>query len=639
MGGMGVIKFIKIIFLWLFLSPSIFAATYYIAATGGDDGNDGLSSGAPIATFTHAYTHLTAGDTLILLDGTYSSSLAPTISGTEGNPITFQAQNRGQAIIKPSSNANAILVYSTAAAVRGYLTFDGLIARSTGEYSAIRVASDDNVNESQMVNNIIIKNTGAYGSAQETNTVVFDIGNNARDCLFEDVWAYGRGRKAMQVFGSLRITVRRAVLRYDYWEGDSYKPNDPRGVFSGYNTQYSVFENIIALDSAPTPPGYTADRSNFTSSGNDNTALVSGSSHNTYRGLLGLNGYGNNLEINGGSGNPNHSNTFKDLIGWGSQYYGINFQGNDDGSIVTYSTMGRNGLTGFRMDPYPSQPITDAVIENNLSYDNGGYGYYYNVNEISSFANNSGISNSDADLEASYAPTIDYIVQPTMVSGHERGATMYYRYVDGTLTETKLWPWPNEDLIKDNMCNATDLAESHRVSSNGTNWEPGWCASEDTLTKYIWEYLGNEIPADIYTDETAPTASSASILADGTRVRLVASENVQFGAGGTGGGALTGCSGGATTLGTPSANGSYVEWPITNRTVYKGETSCVLAYTQPTDGLQDTAATPNDMATFADLAVTTTNAPATPSGTSTASANNLNGSSAFSNTNGSTTTN
>lgn len=140
-------------------------------------------------------------------------------------------------------------------------------------------------------------------------------------------------------------------------------------------------------------------------------------------------------------------------------------------------------------------------------------------------------------------------------------------------------------------------------------------------------------------DETAPTASSASILADGTHVRLNTSEAVQFGAGGTGGGAMTGCSGGVTTLGTPSANGSYVEWPITNRTVYKDETSCVLAYTQPTDGLQDTATTPNDMATFADLEVTTNNGPALSVGTPSASMSNSNGSSAFSNTNGFTTSN
>jgi hypothetical protein len=187
----------------------------------------------------------------------------------------------------------------------------------------------------------------------------------------------------------------------------------------------------------------------------------------------------------------------------------------------------------------------------------------------------------------------------------------------------------------------TDPANEDFTLQSGS---PAIEAGYDTSAIVVKDFFGNDrtVPLNIgiyegiTVDETAPTAVSASILADGTHVRLIASENVQFGAGGTGGGALTGCSGGATTLGTPSANGSYVEWPITNRTVYKGETSCVLAYTQPTDGLQDTAETPNDMATFADLEVTTTNAPALSVGTPTASVSNSNGSSAASNTNGST---
>lgn len=187
---------------------------------------------------------------------------------------------------------------------------------------------------------------------------------------------------------------------------------------------------------------------------------------------------------------------------------------------------------------------------------------------------------------------------------------------------------------------STDAASADflKIDASNNSIEAGY----DLSATFTTDYWGTTrtVPFDIgaheqsIIDETAPTAVSASILADGTHVRLVASENVQFGAGGTGGGALTGCSGGATTLGTLSVNGSYVEWTITSRTVYKGETSCVLAYTQPTDGLQDTSE--NDMATFDDLAVATTNAPALSTGTPTASMSNSNGNSSASNSNGST---
>jgi hypothetical protein len=500
-GGLGVIKFIKIILLWLLFSPSIFAATYYIAATGGNDGNDGLSSGAPIATFTHAYTHLTAGDTLILLNGTYTIALAPLISGTTGNPITFQGQTYGSVYIDPSSAGSAIAVHSNNETPVGYLTFQNIIARGNGEYPAVNVNGSDDATEINMVHNIIMQKVGAFGSAQETNTAVFSIGNNARDCLFEDIFSYGRGRKALQAFGSLRITIRRAVIRYDYWEGDSYIPTDPRDEFSGYNTEDSIFEDIIAIDSAPTPSGYSGDRNIFTSSGNATPANVTRSAGNKYFGLLAMNcNYGNGIEINGGSSeDPNYNNAFKDIIIWNPQYYGINVYNNDDLSNVTYSTVYSAGLRGFVVNPSPASPVTNVTMQYNFSYNNANGDMY---GAETTYSNNTCIG-TGCNTEPSYAPTMTYVVQPAMVEGHERGGTMDYRYVDGTLTGTRLWPWPEEDVIRDNMCNATDLAESNRVSGNGAGWEPSWCASTDTLTTFVWEYAGGTIPEDIYDDSPA----------------------------------------------------------------------------------------------------------------------------------------
>lgn len=485
----------------LFFVTSAWSATYYISPTGSDSAN-GLSTSAPIATFSHSYALLSPGDTLIIMDGTYNESLAPKVSGTSGSPITFQAENRGQAILQMASSSNAILVWSTSTITTSYITIDGLIARSYGEYGAIKVGSDDNVTETQMTNNIIIKNTGAFGSANLTNLTAFSIGNNARDSLFEDVWSYGFGRKAMQVFGSLRITVRRAVLRYDYWDGSGYKPNDPRVTFSGYNTQDSVFENIIIMDSAPTPSGRSGDRHAFVASGNETPAIVSNSARNKYFGLLAIDNYGTGIEINGGTGDPGEDIEFKDIIIWNQESSGINLFDNDDGSKISFVTSGNNGSNGIRVNPSPNYTIANEVITNCLAINNTKYGFYYGGG-VTTFINNSATENTyGGEIESSYAPTINYLIKPTMVSGHERGGTMIYQYVDGSLTGTKLWPWANEILIKQHMCNSTDLATSGRVSSNGEGWEPAWCASGKTLTTYVWEYLGNKIPSDIYGNET-----------------------------------------------------------------------------------------------------------------------------------------
>ena len=64
--------------------------------------------------------------------------------------------------------------------------------------------------------------------------------SRVRDSLFEDVWAYGFGRKAVQIYGSIRINVRRMIARYDFWDGAEYKPNDPRIGFAIYNSRDGI---------------------------------------------------------------------------------------------------------------------------------------------------------------------------------------------------------------------------------------------------------------------------------------------------------------------------------------------------------------------------------------------------------------
>jgi len=60
---------------------------------------------------------------------------------------------------------------------------------------------------------------------------------------------------------------------------------------------------------------------------------------------------------------------------------------------------------------------------------------------------------------------------------------------------TSMWPFPYENSIKAKMA---------AYSATGISGQRGFCAgnsldgSPQTLTKYIWEYLGNQIPPNIY---------------------------------------------------------------------------------------------------------------------------------------------
>lgn len=504
-------KHILTIFLVCFCYNIASAATYYISPTG-NDSNNGLSIEAPLATFAHAQTHLIPGDNLILMDGTYTEALNVTITGTTGNQITFQAQNRGMAIIEPSTANNSLSIRSSDGNKIEYITVDGIIFRGNGNYSTVIVGHIANLAaEADMGGHYILKNIGAFGSNNLTNGAVVAIGQ-ATDVLVEDAFAYGFGRKAFQTYGSLRLTVRRFVARYDFWDGDLYNKNDPRIGFGIYNSHDGLYENIISLDNAPDPTAAltidgvarnSASKAAFALEGNVSTTVaILGAQDNIIKGILGINTYGNGL----GSGNgiyssgvstgQNSGNTIVDAIFAGNAGSGYNFLNQTINNSVSYMTSMNNSRYGLYIG---SSAVTGNIFSQFVVKSNTLEGVRNNAGEVNTISTYSSLLNdSEAAIESDYSPTLDYIISPVMVVGHERGGSMRYRYVDGTLTSTSLWPWPNEDLIRQHMCNSTDLATVHRVATNGAGWEPAWCASGKSLTRYVWEYLGNTTPAWVY---------------------------------------------------------------------------------------------------------------------------------------------
>jgi len=83
------------------------ATTYYVS-TSGNDSNPGTSTSAALATLSKAAKMASEpGDTVIVMNGTYGNEgvVSPNYvvtlqhSGTASQPITFMAQNRGQAIL------------------------------------------------------------------------------------------------------------------------------------------------------------------------------------------------------------------------------------------------------------------------------------------------------------------------------------------------------------------------------------------------------------------------------------------------------------------------------------------------------------------------------------------------------------
>jgi hypothetical protein len=104
---------------------------------------------------------------------------------------------------------------------------------------------------------------------------------------------------------------------------------------------------------------------------------------------------------------------------------------------------------------------------------------------------------SDLDGTASDGKTIGAtILKRYGVSGTFYGDTGYSK-----LTNEDLWPFPNENQIRKNM----------RTYVGPPSGKRGFCADNMTLTKYIWEYLGNEMPDTIYADKL-PTPENLRIV-------------------------------------------------------------------------------------------------------------------------------
>ncbi|HTF67456.1 MAG TPA: choice-of-anchor Q domain-containing protein [Edaphobacter sp.] len=68
---------------------------YYVGPNGSDSAIG--SDASPFATIHHASTVVKSGDTVIVLDGTYTGDILTTTSGTFGHPITYMAQHPWQA--------------------------------------------------------------------------------------------------------------------------------------------------------------------------------------------------------------------------------------------------------------------------------------------------------------------------------------------------------------------------------------------------------------------------------------------------------------------------------------------------------------------------------------------------------------
>jgi parallel beta-helix repeat protein len=158
-------------------SPAGSMTTYYVSSAIGHDNNAGTSATAPLATLQAAANLVKPGDTVEVMNGTYTGEpggnvLQITTSGTASAPITFEAAPGHTPVIDSAGAWNAIKISASYITVKGFTIVGGAanysLSQALAGYSIGNAALNGNgiyIGPSSSVplpNHITIENNTVY---------------------------------------------------------------------------------------------------------------------------------------------------------------------------------------------------------------------------------------------------------------------------------------------------------------------------------------------------------------------------------------------------------------------------------------------------------------------------------------------
>lgn len=585
-----------------FLLPSLgYADTHYVCGTAtncnsnssgwsnGADSGAGTSKSAPWATLTYAMANTSGGDTVLVGTDVYTARLDSIPAGSAGAYTTIQAEILHGPEIRYGTNGNqAVLIASTS-----YVVFDGFKVNGNGtggdSGTGGAVLMVANANHVKVLRNAI------WGAANTDQSWVLDV--NASDtCLVEGNWAWGMGRYKIGATASNNIIFRRNVARHDY-----AMTSIQCAPFINYDAYNTIWQNNISVDSDPNNQycnGHMYGAWYFENK-NDRTDGV----HSTKNTLYG------NISIQ--NGNSTYGAGWYARMSGGpwaidnmiiyNQKAGLLFEhgaGDAASASINHATIGHitgtgydqnNGEAGVGVAVNQIQGdqgyVTNTPLTNSILFDAYSYGIGYSLASDYNvfYANGSNTASSAIGAHSItatnpltngllYLPRIEAgsYLKTAGESGTQIGAeVMYQMGAPGTLygeagwnllqdgtngqQTLPLWPWTNEDLIKADMATYSGLGPSGaRGFATGTSMD----GQPQSLTKYIWEQLGNQIPADIYGGGTSNGSASLTGQGGGAGVGTISAVGLGLAAVTLTGMGAAAAQGGINALGL-AASGSY----------------------------------------------------------------------------------
>lgn len=392
-------------------TPTPGAVRTYYMAPGGNDGAAG-SLAAPWATFERAWRSLSAGDTLVLLDGTYRQSMIPAVNGTDGAPITVRAANDGKAIIDGEGKRTPVEFGHTRVGRGNHFVIEGIVARN-GRGDVWYIRSD----------NVTLRRVSGYNASTDDNSSVFTFWTQGGG-LLEDCIAAGTGRKMILLYQTKNVTVRRCYTAWQAWDGRNFCgvtwPNAE--TVQVYNGDDNIFENVLVTGPSPVwllaiqanSDGIQANRNQVLGSIVSGAGMASNGSAYNYGPRPLPSACGQNL---------------RDFT-WPSQRAGIALWGQGTLSNNVFRdvlSVGNAGL-GFTNDKPYGVGATGTIAERLTIYGNGAYAP-------------AGDGGKGTQAKWGNIRPVDSCIGSATCAG---GARLTNRYVNGVLTGEPILPWPME---------------------------------------------------------------------------------------------------------------------------------------------------------------------------------------------------
>lgn len=483
-------------------------------STSGTDRGNCVSSAC--LTLEYAVSKMAGGDTLAIADGIYSGTencldefhMPP--SGSSNNRTVIRAVNAGGAIFPDS------FLFMTGPASVSFVDIIGLKATSgttlsynTSNWRFFRCAF-------------------THSSTLKSDASTLAIAGKYH--LVEDCWAWGEGRYGMYANASdytNHIVFRRCVVRMDKLNAYS-----PIAAMHAYGVDQVAFQNCIVLDGnhnfwldyEENGPAF------YTHNGAEET-IVDGCIVINYPSYFSGGTPGAHFKIKNSTGIDLLNGLIIDMK-----------KASPDNFSVDHLTIWNTDSIGIQAKNIVSVigPVTNSIVYNNSIYGVNGWGLSSDYNVL--YANGADYLNPAAgnnDYSAVNSNAIDpsdgtpgngtaCVRYPTRVEAGsdcdgtgffscDRGATILKRIGNtGTVwgedgwnivTEDDLWPWAYEDRIKTDMASYTYSGVDREGNTGQTlSGARGFAAgmsmdgSDQTLTKYIWEYFGNQVPSDFNND-------------------------------------------------------------------------------------------------------------------------------------------